>query len=61
MALLMGSNFQVAAQKAKRFVFTENKQEKRVNVTIEGKSFTSYVYPDILKKPVLFPIRTRTK
>ncbi|ALJ00049.1 hypothetical protein DC20_15020 [Rufibacter tibetensis] len=59
MALLMGNNIQVAAQsKAKRFMLTENKQEKRVDVTVEGKPFTSYVYPDVLKKPVLYPIRT---
>ncbi|WP_423227969.1 PmoA family protein [Sabulibacter ruber] len=59
MALLMGNNLQVGAQgKAKRFVLTENKQEKRVDVTVEGKPFTSYVYPDVLKKPVLYPIRT---
>ena len=31
---------------------------KRVDVTIDGKPFTSYIYPDTLKKPVLFPIRT---
>ena len=31
---------------------------KRVDVTIDGKPFTSYIYPDTLKKPVLYPIRT---
>ena len=31
---------------------------KRVDVTIDGKPFTSYIYPDTLKKPTLFPIRT---
>ena len=31
---------------------------KRVDVNIDGKPFTSYIYPDTLKKPTLFPIRT---
>jgi Methane oxygenase PmoA/Domain of Unknown Function (DUF1080) len=31
---------------------------KRVDVTIDGKPFTSYIYPDTLKKPVLYPIHT---
>jgi len=32
--------------------------ERRVDVTIEGKAFTSYVWPETLTKPVLFPILT---
>lgn len=34
--------------------------ERKVDVFIGGKLFTSYIYPDekILKKPVLFPINT---
>ena len=35
-----------------------NDAAKRVDVTIDGKPFTSYIYPDVLKKPVLYPIRT---
>jgi hypothetical protein len=31
---------------------------KRVDITVDGKPFTSYIYPDTLKKPTLFPIRT---
>jgi hypothetical protein len=31
---------------------------KRVDVSIDGKPFTSYIYPDTLKKPTLFPLRT---
>ena len=32
--------------------------ERRVDVTIGGQPFTSYIYPESLKKPVLFPLRT---
>jgi methane monooxygenase PmoA-like len=31
---------------------------KRVDITIDGKPFTSYVWPSTLKKPVLYPLRT---
>lgn len=33
-----------------------NKAEKRVDVMIEGKLFTSYIYPEEIKKPVLWPV-----
>src|SRR5918993_3227120 len=35
-----------------------NEAARRVDVTIDGKPFTSYIWPDTLKKPVLYPIRT---
>lgn len=31
---------------------------RRVDVLIEGRPFTSYVWPERLKKPVLYPLRT---
>lgn len=35
-----------------------NNDEQKVDVYIEGKAFTSYIYPNTLKKPVLYPIIT---
>ena len=35
-----------------------NEAARRVDVTIDGQPFTSYVWPDTLKKPVLYPLRT---
>ena len=35
-----------------------NEAAKRVDVTIDGKPFTSYIWPDTQKKPILYPIRT---
>ena len=32
--------------------------ERRVDITIDGKPFTSYIWPDKLAKPVLYPLRT---
>jgi Family of unknown function (DUF6807) len=37
-----------------------NETARRVDVTIDGKPFTSYIWPTTLKKPVLYPIRTAT-
>lgn len=31
--------------------------ERRVDVTIGGKPFTSYIWPTTIKKPVLYPLR----
>ena len=32
--------------------------EKKIDVLIDGKLFTSYIYPDNIKKPVLWPVIT---
>ena len=32
--------------------------EKRVDVLIDNELFTAYIYPDNIKKPVLYPIKT---
>ena len=33
-----------------------DESEKKVDVKIDGKIFTSYIYPERLKKPVLWPV-----
>lgn len=35
-----------------------NDGAKRVDITIDGKPFTSYIWPTTIKKPVLYPVRT---
>src|SRR5206468_11724350 len=37
---------------------TRHDDERRVDVSIGGKPFTSYIYPATVKKPVLFPLRS---
>jgi hypothetical protein len=32
--------------------------DRRVDVTIDGRPFTSYIYPTTVQKPVLYPIRS---
>ncbi len=55
--LLLVFSFHLSAQRIK---LTDNKTGKSVDVVIDGKAFTSYIYPseDLLKKAVLFPIRS---
>ncbi|GAA4093985.1 hypothetical protein GCM10022392_15690 [Mucilaginibacter panaciglaebae] len=45
------------AQKAQTVSVIQAANEKKVNVLIGGKPFTSFLYPDDLEKPVLYPIR----
>lgn len=42
----------------KRFAIVENKPGKRLDILVDGKPFTSYIYPDDIMKPVLYPLRT---
>lgn len=35
-----------------------DEQQQRVDVTIQGKPFTAYIYPGTIKKPVLYPLLT---
>ena len=32
--------------------------DHRVDISIDGQPFTSYIYPQSLEKPVLYPIRS---
>jgi methane monooxygenase PmoA-like len=37
---------------------TAHEADRRVDIAIGGKPFTSYIWPATIKKPVLYPIRT---
>src|SRR5262245_60797318 len=37
---------------------TPDEAQRRVDITIDGKPFTSYIWPTTLKKPTLYPLRT---
>jgi hypothetical protein len=43
---------------AQEVKITENKEKKQFDVTVEGQPFTSYVFWDDQKKPILYPLRT---
>ena len=57
LAMLLGSEGILSAQKIS---VVSKPAERKVEVTVDGKPFTSYIYPSdsVLKKPVLFPIFT---
>ena len=42
----------------KKIQLIRNDAEKKVDVMIDGKLFTSYIYPNTIKKPVLYPLKT---
>lgn len=53
LVLTMIVSFAMAQPKIK---LVTNASEKKVDVLIGGKLFTSYIYPDNIKKPVLWPV-----
>src|SRR6266404_4777703 len=53
--LTIGAN----AQKSEKGVLiVKNEAARRVDVFIDGQPFTSYVWPEVLTKPVLYPLRS---
>jgi hypothetical protein len=58
--MLFGAVASLQAQggSAARVDVVRKDADRRVDVLVAGKPFTSYIWPTTLKKPVLFPIRT---
>lgn len=42
----------------KKIELIRNDAEKKVDVMVDGELFTSYIYPNTIKKPVLYPLKT---
>ena len=60
-AILVGVVVSVSTQShAAQVEVVRKDAERRVDILVDGKPFTSYIWPATLKKPVLFPIRTAT-
>ena len=55
-ALALGSV--VMSAQAPKVAIKSLPAEKKVEVTVDGKPFTTYMWPDTLEKPVLYPITT---
>src|SRR6266699_3474368 len=47
----------VGQAQAPRVEVVAREADRRVDVTVDGQPFTSYVWPTTLKKPTLYPIR----
>jgi len=54
---LNGAQRAASAQSPEFVQVTARDADRRVDVTVGGKPFTSYIYPASLKKPVLYPLR----
>jgi hypothetical protein len=46
------------AVQAQAVKIAENKEKKQFDVTVDGQPFTSYVFWDNQKKPILYPLRS---
>src|SRR6201993_2510535 len=51
-------SFGPASASAQGVRVVANEAQRRVDVTIDGQPFTSYIWPTSLKKPVLYPLVT---
>jgi methane monooxygenase PmoA-like len=58
LTMLLPASPTVAASGAAGVQVVADEAGRRVDVTIDGKPFTSYIWPTTLKKPVLFPLVT---
>lgn len=56
--LILCSECIEAKKTASRVDFTHDEANKKMDVSINGKYFTSLIYPDNMEKPVLYPIVT---
>lgn len=56
LSVLLTSSLFTAAQKREVVTVTKSTGKNQVDVRIGGKPFTSFLYPDSLEKPVLFPL-----
>lgn len=45
-----------ALSQGQEILLQENETERKVDILIDGKLFTSYIYPENIKKPVLWPL-----
>jgi hypothetical protein len=50
--------FLLSCSQQKKITFINQEAEKRIDVLVNGKLFTSYCWPDNVMKPILFPINT---
>ncbi|MGK7396341.1 MAG: PmoA family protein [Candidatus Cyclobacteriaceae bacterium M3_2C_046] len=46
------------SQELEKIQLVQHEDQNKVDVIIDGQLFTSYIYPDTLEKPVLYPIKT---
>ena len=55
--LVVGGSMTLAANPQTGVQVNADAAQRRVDITIDGQPFTSYIWPTTLKKPVLYPLR----
>jgi hypothetical protein len=59
-AIMITKSSDSAAASNDRIKVVPNESARRADILIDGKPFTSYIWPDSLAKPVLYPLRSAT-
>ncbi|WP_344687296.1 PmoA family protein [Terriglobus aquaticus] len=54
--MLLASSLLLAATMQAQIQVTVHEADRRIDVTADGKPFTSYIWPTSLEKPVLYPL-----
>ena len=57
-AILLLVIFSISCGQRNNVKLVDQEADKRVDVMVDGKLFTSYYWPDNVMKPILFPINT---
>src|SRR5881396_3688941 len=57
-AVFLTSFVSAGPQPGDRISVAVNEQQRRVDISVDGQPFTSYIWPFKLAKPVLYPLRT---
>lgn len=56
--VLAALSFTASAQKPSQVKVVKDPESKKINIMIGNQLFTSFMYPDTLEKPVLYPVFT---
>lgn len=57
LAFILMTATSLSAAPIRGVTIVPNEASNRVDVLVDGQPFTSYIWPDTLKKPVLYPLR----
>ncbi|KAA6459830.1 hypothetical protein DYQ86_16380 [Acidobacteria bacterium AB60] len=57
-AMMLLTAIGLKAERGEGVTVVAHEAERRVDVTVDGKPFTSFIWPTTLKKPTLFPLIT---
>jgi hypothetical protein len=57
-AIMLFPSSPITAASAHVITVIPNEAQRRVDITVDGKPFTSFIWPTMLKKPTLFPLTT---